>query len=210
MIYRIAFGAARGTGGKVGLSPPAGPMKAQSSAGIGVPLVTQRRDLASKGTLSVRSASFADGMPIPAKHSEYADGVAPHLEWSAVEGAKSYAVIMEDPDSKPIKPFVHWVIWNIPGTLLSLPEGLQEQMRLTEPQGVLQGTTSRGSVGYFGPRPPVGDPPHHYHFQVLALDKLVDAPPGATRDEFLEAAKGHVIGNGVLVGTYQQTIKPPK
>lgn len=34
----------------------------------------------------------------------------------------------------------------------------------------LQGATSRGAPGYYGPRPPVGDPPHHYHFQVLALD----------------------------------------
>jgi phosphatidylethanolamine-binding protein (PEBP) family uncharacterized protein len=70
---------------------------------------------------------------------------------------------------------------------------------------LLQGKTSRGSVGYFGPRPPVGDPPHHYHFQVLALDAELDVPPGSERDAVLAAAKGHVLAAGELVGTYQQT-----
>jgi len=73
---------------------------------------------------------------------------------------------------------------------------------------VLQGATSRGSIGYYGPKPPVGDPPHHYHFQILALDASLDVRPGATRDEVLKAAKGHVIGKGQLVGTYQQTDPP--
>ena len=91
-----------------------------------------------------------------------------------------------------------------------LPEGLQEQDRLTEPDGLMQGATSRGSVGYYGPRPPVGDPPHHYHFQVLALDTLLQLPLGASRDDVLAAAKGHVIGKGELVGTYRQETKPPK
>lgn len=83
-------------------------------------------------------------------------------------------------------------------------------MRLTEPEGVLQGATSRGSVGYYGPRPPVGDPPHHYHFQVMALDTVLDIAPGSDRDAVLKAAKGHVIAKGEVVGTYRQTVAPPK
>ena len=147
---------------------------------------------------------------LPEKHSEYADGVSPPLSWSVVEGALSYAIVMEDPDSKPITPFVHWVAWNIPPTVTSLPEGLQEQPRLTEPEGVLQGRNSRGSHGYFGPRPPVGDVPQHYHFQILALDALLDIPPTADRDEMLAAADGHVVAKGELVGKYQQELEPPK
>ena len=117
---------------------------------------------------------------------------------------------MEDPDAKPITPFVHWVAWNIPGSTTALPEGLQEQARLTEPPGLLQGVTSRGSVGYFGPRPPVGDPPHHYHFQLFALDTELSIPPGSDRDTLLKAMEGHVLSKGELVGTYQQTVAPPK
>ncbi len=136
--------------------------------------------------------------------------MSPPLAWSPVNGAKSYAIIAEDPDAKPIKPFVHWVAWNIPADVTKLPEGVQEQPRLTDPEGMLQGRTSRGVVGYFGPRPPVGDKQHHYHFQILALDKMLDIPPGADRDQVLAAAEGHVIAKGELIGTYAQTVKPPK
>ena len=117
---------------------------------------------------------------------------------------------MEDPDAAPIKPFVHWLAWNIPPDLQSLPEGLQEQLRLTEPEGLLQGKTSRGSVGYLGPRPPVGDKPHRYYFQFFALDTMLDVPAGADRDQLLEAMNGHVIAKGQLMGKYQQAVKPPK
>ena len=83
--------------------------------------------------------------------------MSPPLRWSAVPGAKSYLLVMEDPDAKPITPFVHWVAWNIPAGTTSLPEGLQEQHRLKEPDGMMQGATSRGSIGWMGPKPPPGD-----------------------------------------------------
>ncbi|MGK5023388.1 YbhB/YbcL family Raf kinase inhibitor-like protein [Janthinobacterium sp. RB2R34] len=146
---------------------------------------------------------------LAAKYSEYADGVSPPLSWSTVAGAKSYAIIMEDPDA-PQKPFVHWLAWNIPSTVTSLPEGLQEQPRLTEPEGVLQGRTTRGSIGYYGPRPPVGDPAHHYHFQVFALDAVLSLPFGADRDQLLQAMQGHVLAKGELVGRYRQVQSPLK
>lgn len=132
------------------------------------------------------------------------------LSWSAAPNAVSYAIILEDPDAKPIVPFVHWLAWNIPAAIQQLPEGLQEQHRLTEPEGVLQGATGRGSVGYFGPRPPVGDPPHRYVFQVFALDTMLKIPPGADRDQLLAAMRGHVLAKGRLTGRYQRTVAPLK
>lgn len=83
--------------------------------------------------------------------SEYAEGVSPQLNWSPVADAKSYVVIVEDADAKPVTPFVHWLAWNIPARVTHLSEDLQEQMRLAEPEGVLQGATSRGSPGYCSP-----------------------------------------------------------
>jgi len=142
--------------------------------------------------------------------SEYGEGVSPEIWWDRVDGARSYALILEDPDAKSITPFVHWVAYNIPADFTSLPEGLQETAQLAEPRGVLQGKTSHGSVGYFGPRPPVGDPPHHYHFQVFALDNELELPPGAECDDVLNAMSGHVLAAGELVGTYQQSVEPPK
>jgi len=206
VIYRVSYGegAAKANPPKV----PAAPLQAQVNQGNGVPLLLQR--VGDAPAMQVTSGGFAADGRIPPRHSEYYDGVSPAVSWQAVPGARSYALIVEDPDSKPITPFVHWVAWNIPGDLTGLPEGLPEQMRITEPAGIMQGATSRGSIGYYGPRPPVGDPPHHYHFQVLALDTPLDLPPGATRDQLLAAAKGHVIGKGEAVGTYAQAQAPLK
>ncbi|HVJ39431.1 MAG TPA: YbhB/YbcL family Raf kinase inhibitor-like protein [Stenotrophomonas sp.] len=206
VIYRVSYGerAAHANPPKV----PAAPLQAQVNQGNGVPLLLQR--VGDATAVQVSSSGFAADGRIERRHSEYYDGVSPAVSWQAVPGARSYALIVEDPDSRPITPFVHWVAWNIPGDVNHLPEGLPEQRRITEPAGILQGATSRGSVGYYGPRPPVGDPPHHYHFQVLALDTVLDLPHGATRDQLLAAAKGHVIGKGEAVGTYAQAQAPLK
>jgi phosphatidylethanolamine-binding protein (PEBP) family uncharacterized protein len=56
----------------------------------------------------------------------------------------------------------------------------------------------------------VGDPPHHYHFQVFALNTMLDVPFGAEREELLTAMQGHVLAAGELVGTYQQLVAPLK
>jgi Raf kinase inhibitor-like YbhB/YbcL family protein len=214
VIYRIAYEGPNTASSprRDARVPPTGPMTSQAARGVGVPLASERSETRPKGRahpLRV-TASFADDDMLPPKHSEYADGVSPMLSWTAVPGAVSYLLVMEDPDAKPITPFVHWVAWNIPASVTRLPEGLQEQARLTEPEGLLQGRTSRGSEGYFGPRPPVGDPAHRYHFQVFALDTMLTVPPGADRDQVLSAAQGHVIAKGKIVGRFQQTVKPPK
>ncbi|HSI49458.1 MAG TPA: YbhB/YbcL family Raf kinase inhibitor-like protein [Ideonella sp.] len=210
VIYRVAY---NGTGARAqpGAPAPAAAMLAQAGRGIGVPLA-MLRDETRGGTsgLGLSAPSFAANGAMPQRFSEYADGVSPALSWTAVPQARSYALVLEDPDAKPITPFVHWVAWNIPGTMTALPEGLQEQPRLTEPDGLLQGRNSRGSPGYYGPRPPVGDPPHHYHFQVFALDTMLSVPPGAERDEVLAAMKGHVLAKAELVGTFAQSVRPPK
>jgi Raf kinase inhibitor-like YbhB/YbcL family protein len=211
VLYRISYdGPARGAAVPMAAAPDTA-MKRQAARGIGVPLATSRDETRTQGgSLRVRSPSFAEDGAIPLKHSEYADGVSPDLSWNAVPNAKSYAIIVEDPDAKPITPFVHWVAWNIPPDVIHLPEGVQEQERLTDPEGLLQGRTSRGSPGWFGPRPPVGDPPHRYHFQVFALDAMLDVPPGADRDQVLAAMKGHVLAKGSLVGRFQQRTEPLK
>ncbi len=145
---------------------------------------------------------------IPREQSAYAEGRSPEISWNRVAGAKSYVLILEDPDAKSPKPFVHWVAYNIPAERTSLPEGLQAEATLREPAQLLQGRNSRDVVGYFGPRPPVGDAAHHYHFQVFALDIELAVRPGAPRDEVIVAMSNHVLAAGELVGTYQQDSAP--
>ncbi|GGY05283.1 YbhB/YbcL family Raf kinase inhibitor-like protein [Massilia dura] len=208
VIYRIAYqGDAKAT---PAAGAPASVMQQQADKGNGVPLAKDRPETQAAGKLAVASDAFRDGGMLDMRFSEYADGVSPPLSWGGVPGAKSYAVIAEDPDASPVKPFVHWLAWNIPADVTKLPEGLQEQPRLTEPEGVLQGRNTRGSTGYYGPRPPAGEPAHRYHFQVFALDAMLAVPFGADRDQLLAAMRGHVLAKGVVTGRYAQKVKPPK
>ena len=63
--------------------------------------------------------------------------------------------------------------------------------------------SSAGTIGYRGPRPPAGDPPHSYHVQMFALDVVLSLPlTGADRDQILAAMKGHVLARGELVGLF--------
>lgn len=73
-----------------------------------------------------------------------------------------------------------------------------------------QGPNSSGQVGYKGPRPPAGDPPHHYHVQVFAIDRSLGLPPGADRDQVLSAIEGHVVASGQLVTTFKRLDRPAK
>ena len=111
---------------------------------------------------------------------------------------------MDDPDVKAPRPFVHWVIYNIPAGTTSLEAGLPTKPRLDAPKGALQGSNSKSSTGYFGPRPPKGDPPHHYHIKVFALDQALKIEPGSDEDTMVKATSGHVLGEGELTGTVQK------
>jgi Raf kinase inhibitor-like YbhB/YbcL family protein len=202
VIYRVSY-----TGAPNGQPPsiiPPDAMLAQAARGDNVPLAIARPETATAGTVTVSSPAFAEGSPIPVIYSEYEQGVSFPLTWTAgPAGTMSYAIVMEDPDAMKPKPFVHWVAWNIPATTTSLREGLQEQDLLQDPAGLRQGVNSRGSIGYLGPRPPAGDPPHVYHVQVFALDRLLDMPfSGADRDQVLMSVNGHVLGRGELTGTF--------
>jgi Raf kinase inhibitor-like YbhB/YbcL family protein len=67
--------------------------------------------------------------------------------------------------------------------------------------GGLQGANSLNQIGYKGPCPPPGAP-HHYRFELNALDTALDLQPGATAAQVEEAAKGHVKASGVVVGMF--------
>jgi Raf kinase inhibitor-like YbhB/YbcL family protein len=87
---------------------------------------------------------------------------------------------MEDPDAPKPKPVVHWLLFNVPADVTHLREGIPGAPALEEPKSAMQGANTRGATGYFGPRPPVNDP-HHYHFQIFALDTTLALKPGAKR-----------------------------
>ncbi len=153
-------------------------------------------------TIALTSPAFPNGGPIPATFAGGEKAKAPPLTWpGAPPGVKSFALICDDPDA-PSGTFTHWVIWNIPAEARALPERFSTSSSL--PDGSLQGRNDFGGVGYAGPDPPPSGV-HHYHFRLYALDAAPDLPAGsATKQDLEKAMKGHVVGHGELVGTYQK------
>jgi Raf kinase inhibitor-like YbhB/YbcL family protein len=137
------------------------------------------------------------------RHSAYHDNRSPPLVWTAVEGAAAYAIIVEDPDAPRERPFVHWLIWNIPGEATSLPEGLPNEASLGPIGGATQGTNDNGTVGWFGPRPPVGHGVHHYHFQIFALVERLPFDARTPLADLVNALKGDALASDDLIVTYE-------
>ena len=128
------------------------------------------------------------------RQSAYGDNLSPALGWTPVSGAKSYTVTMDDPDAPGSKPFVHWMIWNIPGDFTALPEGIITQAEPASVPGARQGRNDAGTPGYFGPRPPSGL--HHYRIRLYALDTTLALSPDAGFDRLTQAMTGHILARG--------------
>jgi Raf kinase inhibitor-like YbhB/YbcL family protein len=112
---------------------------------------------------------------------------------------------MDDPDAAAPKPFVHWIMYNIPASVTALREGFPTEPTVPDSKGIAQGTNSTGSTGCFGPKPPVDDPAHNYHFRIFALDvEKLGIDPGATREQVLAAMDDHVLAEGEIVAAFER------
>jgi Raf kinase inhibitor-like YbhB/YbcL family protein len=153
----------------------------------------------STATLDVSSPSFKNGDYIPTMYTCEGQSTNPPLEIKAIPpGTQTLALIVDDPDA-PAGTFDHWVIWNIEPA---------KTIRENSAPGT-EGRNGKGSKGYTGPCPPAGTGIHHYHFKLYALDTKLDLGAGAKKSELENAMKGHVLGQGELVGLYSNT-KAPK
>jgi Raf kinase inhibitor-like YbhB/YbcL family protein len=209
VIYRVSYVGNDGRSQTETISGES--MLHQARAGAKSDLAVKLPETATSGSLTVSSTAFNQGGAIPDLYSSYDQNASPPLRWTeGPRGTQSYAILAEDPDASTTPlPVVHWVVWNVPGSVASLREGLESLDRLEDPMGLRQGpNTAAGSVGYKGPRPPAGDPPHHYHFEVFALDQMLDLRAGANREDLVKAMRGHVLAKGELVGLYKRPEHP--
>jgi len=109
--------------------------------------------------------------------------------------AKSLAIIVDDPDASG-KIWSHWVMWNMPPNLNTLPEN-------SFPAGAIQGTNDFGNLRYDGPCPPKAAL-HRYEFKIYALDKIIDLLSTAKKEDLEKAMNGHVVDFFSLMGTYNR------
>jgi len=166
--------------------------------------------------LKISTSAFPDGGTIPLKYTCAATtpppggamhislGVSPALTWTNVPpGTVSFVLILHDADAhirKAQEDIAHWVVFNIPGDATSLPEGVPPDAPLAN--GTAQGNNMMGRPAYQGPCAPPGGLVHHYTFELWALDKKLDLPQGASRDDILKAADGHVLSGAVYIGLF--------
>lgn len=162
-----------------------------------------------KPGLTLTSSSFEDGGIIPNKYTQAATPekpVSPALAWTHVpEGTVSFALILHDPDTSLMnttEEVLHWMVFNIPGTATSLPEGVSDQPQLTD--GSIQALNRTKKVGYLGMGASAAGPYHHYTFELFALDTKLSLGPDATRADVMKAMDGHILGKGVLVGRFHR------
>lgn len=150
--------------------------------------------------LVIKSTAFKDSGFIPQKYTCDGSNISPPLQWSGVPGdTKSIVLICDDPDA-PMGTWVHWVIYNIPPDINSLPENMPADKTLET--GAMQGTNDFREIGYGGPCPPGGT--HRYFFKIYALDKLLELNPGLTKNDLLGAMGGHILEEGKLMGRYSR------
>jgi Raf kinase inhibitor-like YbhB/YbcL family protein len=180
---------------------------------VAMPLVAQGGGGGRPG-LTLSTTAFPDGGTIPLRFTQAGEGVAPGegtspaLTWTNVpEGVVSYVLYMHDMEparDRTIEDNLHWLVWPIPASQTSLAEGQPRGARL--PNGAFQ-VSATGQV-YRGPGAGAAGPPHHYVFELLALDTTIDVQPTddvyETRRHVLSAVQGHILARAVYMGLFKR------
>jgi len=160
-------------------------------------LAVRRLGVEPRGDLQLTCDAFANGEPIPIRYTADGGSAEPPLRFQgAPRGARSLALLVEDPDAPTPRPFVHWLVYVIPPSATSIDAA--------HAGGAREGRSSLLRTGWVGCAPPKGDSAHRYFFQLFASGGALDLPAGAGRSALLRALSGHVISCATLIGTYRR------
>lgn len=184
-------GSACGSSGRDMREPTPG---ATAPARIPNPAGTLEATSTTSAYFGLSSDSWSPGGALPERFTCDGADVSPPLVISSVPpGTVELALVMTDPDANR---FVHWVVAGIAPTTTEIVEG-------TLPAGAVEGSTTNGSTGYYGPCPPKGEE-HTYELTLYALG----TPSGITRGEAPTQAVDSITAKGsqtaILTGTYKK------
>jgi Raf kinase inhibitor-like YbhB/YbcL family protein len=125
------------------------------------------------------------------------ENVSPPLSWTPGPGKTlSYAMTLAHSTTW------HWVLWDIPATVTSLPMGVERLADPPVPAGSKQVKTNKvdGATwfGYTGPCPHAGA--STYPFTVYALDvaNLSEVTTQSTPEAVLKAIQGHTLAKATM------------
>ncbi|GAA4300617.1 YbhB/YbcL family Raf kinase inhibitor-like protein [Compostibacter hankyongensis] len=145
--------------------------------------------------MQIKSPAFREDESIPQKYTCEGPNISPPLQFLDVPlEAKTLVLMVEDPDA-PARPWVHWLVFNIPPKCRGFEEGSIDQ-------GAQQGWCNGNTFGYEGPCPPGGE--HAYLFRLYALKSVLQLPPQSDRKDVLAAMQGEVLTEAVLRGRYRK------
>ena len=164
--------------------------------------------------MTLTTTAFPDGGTIPVRFTRAAEGVAPDggvspaLSWAnAPDGTRSFLLHMHDMEAArggTTEDQIHWLVWNISGSATGLPEGVPSGSQLED--GSYQ--VSASGPMYRGPGAPANGRPHHYVFELFALDVMIDVQPTTdafeTRRAVMAAVQGHVLRKAVYLGFFRR------
>lgn len=151
--------------------------------------------------MKLTSPAFEHQGIIPAIYTCDGRDISPCLVWNEVPSeTASFALICDDPDA-PMGTWDHWILYNLPGNVRSIPEAIKHF-----PEGTQIGKNSWGKCEWGGPCPP--DRKHRYFFNLYALDQPLDLELGATKEVVLKAMEGHILAQAELMGYYARPGQP--
>lgn len=142
----------------------------------------------------ITSPAFEHGATVPKQFTCDGDDAPPPITVSdPPEGARSFAVIMDDPDA-PKGTFTHWLAYDIPASKTELSADEGKTLR-----------NSFGREGYGGPCPPPGHGAHRYNFTVYAVNVPSLPLRGETRQDLEAALESHTVATAHLMGRYERS-----
>jgi len=153
-------------------------------------------------TIRLSSDHITADALLPIDNTQHGIDVSPPLRWENLPaGTRELALIFEGAVTDQPRPFVHWVVYNIPAELPGLAAAMPMEARLHD-QAFTQGLTGWKEPGYRGPYP--RGESQTFRFRLYALDKKLNLPPGLDSQALLKAMRGHVLDTGELIVHAQQ------
>jgi Raf kinase inhibitor-like YbhB/YbcL family protein len=159
--------------------------------------------------LRFRPTAFDPGGVVPERFTCEADdgtGISPPF---AVESlpppTEAVGLVVEFPNNVG-STFTHWVLWNVPPDVGTIPAGLPAEPTLDALGGARQGRNGIGRVGYVGLCPPPTGEQAEYWFTLYALRRELDVPAGAGRDAFDDAVETATLASRRLTGRFGRSV----
>jgi Raf kinase inhibitor-like YbhB/YbcL family protein len=150
---------------------------------------------------ALTSTAITEGGVIPDMYSCQGVNVSPPLAWTGGPTAPGYALVFTDITNTQ-SPFLHSIIWDIPGNVMSLPENVEKVYMPPVPAGSKQPIGYNGQTrGYLGPCP---GSMHRYEFALYAVDvyPLPGLGMSSTRTQVRDVILAHDTAVARLTATF--------